>query len=78
MADHPRIADHPDIIRGRAAAAAVKARGGAAMEAAFAFIDTAFDETARARTLAEREERQSYCDNCYGDNGPCACRWGAP
>jgi len=53
MVDHPRFAD-PDLERGRAAAAAVKARGGSAMEAALAFIDTAFDETARARRLEQR------------------------
>lgn len=51
------ISQHPDIIRGRAAAFAVKAAGGSAMEAALKFIDVAFDETARARADAERAVR---------------------
>jgi hypothetical protein len=47
----------PDMERGRLAAEAVKAAGGSAMDAALAWIETTFDETAHQNTLRRRAER---------------------
>lgn len=46
-----------DFERGRLAAEAVKASGGDAMDAALAWIGTAFDATAHENTLRRRAER---------------------
>lgn len=51
------LRDDPDIIRGREAANAVIAAGGSAMDAALKAIEVAFDETARARSMARRAAR---------------------
>ena len=46
------IHDDPAMIRGRAAAAEVKARGGSAMEAALKQIEVTFNEEARKERMA--------------------------
>jgi hypothetical protein len=48
------IASHPDVIRAQAAANAVRAVGGSAMDAALAAVHTGFDQTAANRSQAER------------------------
>ena len=58
-----------DFERGRLAAAAVKANGGDAMAQTLAWIETAFDETARQNSLRERAERLRKLQLCACGRG---------
>lgn len=63
IADLERHFGDPDYLRGRLAAAAVRAIGGSELDAALAAIATAFDATARQRMLRRRARRLSLIAN---------------